>query len=129
MTEYTPEHAAAIADSLAYDPDGLVPAVAQQHDTGEVLMLAWMSRDAVIQTLTTGQVTYHSRSRGALWRKGATSGNTQRLVAFRVDCDADTVLVLIDQTGPACHTGRRTCFYREAGAQGLREVAAAATSN
>ena len=128
MTRHTPAQAAEIADRLAYNGSGLVPAVAQQHDTGEVLMLAWMSRDAVIQTLTTGQVTYHSRSRGALWRKGATSGNTQRLVAFRVDCDADTVLVLIDQTGPACHTGRRTCFYRDAGLDGLREVDTGAIS-
>jgi len=128
MTAYTPEQAAAVADGLAYNADGLVPAVAQQHDTGEVLMLAWMNRDAVVRTLTTGQVTYHSRSRGELWRKGATSGNTQRLVAFRVDCDADTVLVLIEQTGPACHTAQRTCFHREASVDGLRAVESGATA-
>jgi phosphoribosyl-AMP cyclohydrolase len=128
MTKYTPEQAAKIADTLAYDAHGLVPAVAQQHDTGEVLMLAWMSREAVVQTLTTGEVTYHSRSRGERWRKGATSGNTQRLMAFRVDCDADTVLVWIDQTGPACHTGRRSCFYREAAPDGLHTVESEAIS-
>ena len=99
------------AASLRYNDAGLIPAIAQQHDTGEVLMLAWMNRTAVEETLTTGRVCYWSRSRGTLWRKGETSGHTQRLVELRFDCDADTVLLLIDQTGPACHTNRRNCFY------------------
>ena len=99
-------------DSIRFDAAGLVAAVAQQHDTGEVLMLAWMNREAVAETLATGRVCYWSRSRGALWRKGETSGQTQRLVEMRVDCDADALLLLVDQTGVACHTGRRSCFYR-----------------
>ena len=114
MTLLSPDAAADFADRLAFDGRGLVPAVAQQHDTGEVLMLAWMDRGAVIETLTTGRVTYYSRSRGQRWRKGETSGNIQRLVELRMDCDGDTLLVMIEQTGPACHTGRRSCFYRAA---------------
>ena len=110
-----------LAASIAFDADGLVPAVAQQHDSGEVLMLAWMNREAVMATLTTGRVTYYSRSRGQLWRKGDTSGNVQHLRELRLDCDGDTLLLLIDQHGPACHTGRRSCFYRTAGANGWFE--------
>jgi phosphoribosyl-AMP cyclohydrolase len=98
-------------DAIAFNDDGLVPAVAQQHDTGEVLMMAWMNRDAVAETLATGQVCYWSRSRQALWRKGETSGQTQALIEFRIDCDRDTVLLLVDQTGVACHTGTRSCFF------------------
>jgi phosphoribosyl-AMP cyclohydrolase len=101
-------------DTLRFDPAGLVAAIAQQHDTGEVLMLAWMNRDAVEETLRTGRVCYWSRSHGALWRKGETSGQEQRLVEMRFDCDGDALLLLVDQTGVACHTGRRTCFYRAA---------------
>ena len=97
---------------IKFDADGLVPAIAQQHDTGEVLMVAWMNRDAVRVTLTEGQVCYWSRSRGKLWRKGETSGQTQRLKEFRLDCDGDTVLLLVEQDGVACHTGRRNCFFR-----------------
>lgn len=97
---------------IAFDRDGLVPAIAQQHDTGEVLMLAWMNRLAVERTLATGDVHYWSRSRMKLWRKGETSGQTQRLVELRIDCDGDTLLLLVDQTGVACHTGRRNCFFR-----------------
>ncbi len=97
---------------LRYDANGLIPAVAQQHDTGEVLMLAWMNPASVAETLATGRVCYWSRSRGALWRKGETSGQVQRLVELRVDCDEDTLLLLVDQTGAACHTGQRTCFHR-----------------
>ena len=97
--------------SLAYDSNGLIPAIAQDHGTGEVLMLAWMNAGAVAQTLATGRVTYWSRSRAAFWIKGETSGHTQRLVELRVDCDRDCVLVLVAQEGPACHTNRRTCFY------------------
>ena len=99
---------------IKFNNDGLVPAIAQQHDTGEVLMLAWMNKDSIQQTLTTNQVCYWSRSRQKLWRKGETSGNTQRLIEFRYDCDEDTILLIIDQTGAACHTGRRNCFYRVA---------------
>ena len=102
--------ASAIA-ALRFDAAGLVPAIAQQHDSGEVLMMAWMNREAVELTLKTGQVCYFSRSRNALWRKGESSNQTQRLVDFRFDCDGDTILLLVDQKGVACHTGRRTCFF------------------
>jgi phosphoribosyl-AMP cyclohydrolase len=98
-------------DSLKFDAQGLIPAIAQQHDSGEVLMLAWMNRQAIEQTIATGRVCYWSRSRGALWRKGETSGQVQRLVELRVDCDLDALLVKVDQTGVACHTGRRACFF------------------
>ena len=100
--------------AIAFGPDGLVPAIAQQHDTGEVLMLAWMNREAVAETVATGRVCYWSRSRGKLWRKGETSGQVQRLVELRLDCDGDALLLRIDQTGVACHTGRRSCFFRRA---------------
>jgi phosphoribosyl-AMP cyclohydrolase len=97
--------------TLTYNDQGLLPAIAQQHDTGEVLMLAWMNAEAVERTLESGRVTYWSRSRQAFWVKGETSGHTQRLVDLRVDCDRDCLLVMVDQAGPACHTNRRTCFY------------------
>ena len=116
------EIAERVADQVAFSADGLVAAVAQQHDSGEVLMVAWMSRAALIETLTTDRVTYWSRSRHALWRKGESSGHTQRLVDCRLDCDGDTLLLLIDQVGPACHTNRRACFYRQVGEQGLNTV-------
>lgn len=103
-----------LLDEVGFDAKGLVPAIAQQHDTGEVLMLAWMSRESLARTLATGEVWYWSRSRKALWRKGESSGQTQRLVEARLDCDGDTLLLLVDQTGVACHTGRRTCFFRRA---------------
>jgi phosphoribosyl-AMP cyclohydrolase len=103
---------AALLAAARFDRDGLVPCIAQQHDTGEVLMMAWMNRDAIAETLANGRVTYWSRSRGALWRKGETSGHVQRLVDLRLDCDGDTLLALVEQTGVACHTGRRSCFYR-----------------
>ena len=99
---------------VSFNADGLVPAIAQQHDTGEVLMMAWMNRDAIDETLNTGRVCYYSRSRAGLWRKGETSGQIQYLKELRVDCDGDTLLLLVDQTGVACHTGRRSCFYRAA---------------
>ena len=108
--------------AIAFDAEGLVPAIAQQHDTGEVLMMAWMNRDAVVETLATKRVCYWSRSRKALWRKGETSGQVQRLVDLRIDCDGDTLLLLVDQTGVACHTGKRRCFFRRAGASGLEDV-------
>ncbi len=110
------------ADALAlvkFDDKGLVPAIAQQHDTGEVLMMAWMNADAVRETLERGEVHYWSRSRGTLWHKGGTSGQIQRLIDFRIDCDGDTILLLVDQTGVACHTGRRSCFYRAARPDGI----------
>lgn len=97
--------------TLQYNEKGLISAIAQQHDTGEVLMLAWMNAEAVARTLESQDVTYWSRSRQAFWRKGETSGHTQRLVSLRVDCDRDCLLLMVDQTGPACHTNRRTCFY------------------
>ncbi len=113
----------AALSAIAFDADGLVPAIAQQHDTGEVLMMAWMNREAVRETLATNRVCYWSRSRKALWRKGETSGQFQRLVDLRIDCDGDTLLLLVDQVGVACHTGKRRCFFRRAGAAGLEEVA------
>ena len=98
-------------DALKFGPDGLVPAIAQQHDTGEVLMLAWMNREAVQITLTEGRACYWSRSRQALWRKGETSGQVQYLKELRLDCDGDAILLRVDQEGVACHTGRRSCFF------------------
>ncbi len=97
--------------AIRFDAQGLVPCIAQQHDTGEVLMMAWMNAQAVAETLATGRVCYFSRSRNALWRKGESSGQTQRLVDLRLDCDGDALLALVDQVGVACHTGRRSCFY------------------
>src|ERR1700729_2549189 len=109
---------------IRYDSAGLVAAIAQQHDTGEVLMMAWMNAESVAETLATGRVCYFSRSRGTLWRKGETSGQTQALRELRVDCDGDTLLLLVDQVGVACHTGRRNYFYRAARGGGLVEIAA-----
>ena len=97
-------------DDIRFDDNGLVPAVIQQHDTGEVLMLAYMNAEAVRRTLDEGRVTYWSRSRAEYWRKGDTSGNVQHVVSLSIDCDGDTLLVKVDQTGVACHTGSRTCF-------------------
>ena len=96
---------------LPWNADGLLPAIAQQFDSGEVLMLAWMNQESLAETLDTGRVCYWSRSRRALWRKGETSGQVQSLKELRFDCDGDTILLKVDQTGPACHTGRRDCFY------------------
>ena len=107
-----PAARALLLDAVRFDPQGLVPVVAQQHDSGEVLMVAWMNRAALAETLSTGRVSYWSRSRQALWRKGETSGQVQLLKDLRLDCDGDTLLALVDQVGVACHTGRRNCFYR-----------------
>jgi phosphoribosyl-AMP cyclohydrolase len=107
-----PEARARLLDAIRFDAKGLVPCIAQQHDTGEVLMMAWMTRAAAEETLATGRVCYFSRSRGGLWRKGESSGQVQRLVDLRVDCDGDTLLALVDQTGVACHTGRHNCFFQ-----------------
>ena len=101
-----------VAALLRHDPAGLVAAGVQQHDTGEVLMLAWMDDEALRRTLTTGRATYWSRSRGEYWVKGETSGNRQWVRGVRVDCDGDALLVLVDQEGAACHTGERSCFFR-----------------
>ncbi|TWB13954.1 phosphoribosyl-AMP cyclohydrolase [Nitrospirillum amazonense] len=109
--------------AIRFDANGLVPAIAQQHDTGEVLMMAWMNAQSVAETLATGRVCYWSRSRQSFWRKGDTSGQVQRLRELRVDCDGDTLLLLVDQAGVACHTGRRSCFYRAATADGLSTIA------
>ena len=97
--------------TLRYDAQGLLPVIAQEAGTGEVLMLAWMNSDAVARTLETGRVTYWSRSRQAFWVKGESSGHVQELVELRIDCDRDCLLALVRQTGPACHTNRRVCFY------------------
>ncbi|HCL78110.1 phosphoribosyl-AMP cyclohydrolase [Stutzerimonas nitrititolerans] len=100
-----------VLDAVPWNEAGLIAAIAQQHDTGDVLMLAWLNRTALETTLTSGWVCYWSRSRQALWRKGESSGHRQQLVEARLDCDGDAVLLLVDQDGPACHTGRNSCFY------------------
>jgi len=114
MTDYPQKAeagAAAVPAGIKFNADGLVPAIAQQFDSGEVLMMAWMNADSIAETLATGRVCYWSRSRGKLWRKGESSGQVQTLKDFRWDCDGDTLLLLVDQIGVACHTGRRNCFY------------------
>lgn len=110
--------------TLRYDDAGLIPAIAQDAASGEVLMMAWMNAEAVAQTLTTGRVTYWSRSRQEFWIKGATSGHTQELVDFRFDCDSDCLLVCVNQVGAACHTGRRSCFYTAVRNGEVLEIAA-----
>lgn len=97
--------------TLTYNANGLIPVIAQDHMSGDVLMFAWMNADAVMLTLTTGKVTYWSRSRAAFWVKGETSGHTQRLIDLRIDCDRDCLLAVVEQIGPACHTNRKSCFY------------------
>src|SRR2546427_7376232 len=111
MAEVTDPIESALAE-IKFGPDGLVPAITQQHDTGEILMMAWMNRDALRASLTEGRACYWSRSRARLWRKGETSGQVQRLSELRLDCDGDALLLLVDQEGVACHTGRRSCFFR-----------------
>jgi phosphoribosyl-AMP cyclohydrolase len=110
------EHGARLTPN--FNADGLIAAIAQDASSGEVLMLAWMNAEALRMTLETGRVTYWSRSRKTLWTKGETSGHTQRLVEARIDCDQDAILLRIEQTGVACHTGARSCFYRKVGAGG-----------
>lgn len=113
----------ALEDNLIFDSQGLIPAIARQHDSGEVLMVAWMNREALGETLASGTVCYWSRSRQRLWRKGESSGQTQRLIELRLDCDGDVLLLLVDQRGVACHTGRRSCFFRRLTAAGeLEEI-------
>lgn len=109
-------------EEMKFSDQGLIPAIAQQHDTGEILMMAWMNADAVRETLTTGRVCYWSRSRKSLWRKGETSGHIQTLKNFRYDCDRDTVLLMVDQKGVACHTGRRNCFFNEITEDGIKII-------
>jgi phosphoribosyl-AMP cyclohydrolase len=112
MTNATDDTIDQVLADLSFTGDGLIPAIAQQHDSGEVLMMAWMNKDAIAATLREGRVVYWSRSRGKLWRKGESSGQVQALVEFRWDCDNDTILLQVDQTGVACHTGRRNCFLK-----------------
>jgi phosphoribosyl-AMP cyclohydrolase len=114
----------AVLAAITFDANGLVPAIAQQHDTGEVLMMAWMNAESVRETLATGRVCYFSRSRGRMWRKGESSGQTQHLVDLRIDCDGDTLLLLVRQDGVACHTGRRNCFFRAPRDGVVAEIAA-----
>jgi len=105
--------------ALKFNDAGLIPAIAQQHDTGEVLMMAWMNRVSIEETLKTQQVCYWSRSRNNYWRKGESSGNQQKLISMSTDCDGDTLLLKVEQLGAACHTGRRDCFYNEIKPEGL----------
>ena len=114
---------APVLAAITFNEDGLVPAIAQAHDSGEVLMMAWMNEEAVAETLRTGRVCYYSRSRKGLWRKGESSGQLQTLKSFLVDCDGDTLLLKVEQQGVACHTGHRSCFYSEAVEEGFREIA------
>ena len=100
-----------LKDRISFNPDGLVPAIAQQHDTGEVLMMAWMTAETLAETLATGRACYYSRSRNAFWRKGDTSGHIQLVKSVHLDCDGDTILLKIDQHGAACHTGEKSCFF------------------
>ncbi|MED5517860.1 MAG: phosphoribosyl-AMP cyclohydrolase [Pseudomonadota bacterium] len=106
------EESTVLADVVRFNADGLIPAIAQDADNGQILMMAWMNAEALAETLRGGQVCYWSRSRGALWRKGETSGHVQELVDLSIDCDGDTILIQVRQTGSACHTHRRSCFYR-----------------
>lgn len=116
-----------ILDAVSFTAEGLVPAIAQDADDGTVLMMAWMNREALAETLATGRVCYWSRSRRSLWRKGESSGQVQSLVEARLDCDGDTLLLLVRQQGVACHTGRRSCFYRAVRDGALAEVLAVET--
>ena len=116
-------NADALLAAIRFDGDGLVPAVAQAHGTSEVLMMAWMNEASLRETLLTGRVCYWSRSRGALWRKGETSGQTQHLRELRLDCDGDTLLLFVEQKGVACHTGHRSCFHLAWADGVLRETA------
>ena len=111
-----------LIDTLKFNQDGLIPAIAQDHDTKEVLMMAWMNAESIRATLREGFAIYWSRSRQSLWRKGETSGNTSKLVKFRYDCDADTILLLVEQSGPACHTNRPNCFFYEVGEEGIEVI-------
>lgn len=110
-------------EGLKYNADGLIPAISQQHDTGEVLMMAWMNADSLAETLKTGVACYWSRSRQKFWKKGESSGQVQHVKSVRTDCDKDTLVLAVDQVGVACHTGRRSCFYLEAAEGEWKEIA------
>ena len=109
----TPQELSEILKLITFDERGLVPVIAQHYTTGEVLMMAWMSKDSIELTLNTSEVHYWSRSRSSIWKKGETSGNFQHLKEFYIDCDGDTLLVKVDQVGPACHTGEKSCFFKK----------------
>lgn len=113
MSSTSSSHPLPDLDSLKFNSDGLIPAITQQHDTGEVLMMAWMNRDSLTETIQSGVACYWSRSRNKFWKKGESSGHIQKVKSLRTDCDRDTLLILVDQVGLACHTGRRSCFYLE----------------
>ena len=115
---------AQVLDAIPWNADGLIAAIAQQHDTREVLMLAWMNRAALDETLLTRRVCYWSRSRQSMWRKGETSGHVQSLVEARLDCDGDALLLLVDQHGAACHTGRPNCFYNAIRGEAVQVITA-----
>jgi len=112
-----------VFDAITFNSQGLVPAIAQQHDSGEVLMMAWMNRESIERSLASGEVHYWSRSRNRLWHKGESSGQTQVLKEVRIDCDGDTLLVIVDQKGVACHTGRRNCFFTAVCGGNLKTIA------
>jgi len=116
-------------DQLKFDSNGLIPAIAQAYDSHEVLMMAWMNKHAIKETIVSGRVCYFSRSRQKLWRKGESSGQIQTLKNFRTDCDRDTILLLVDQTGVACHTGRRSCFFEEITKDGEVKIVAEVLKN
>ena len=116
------DEAKTLLDAVRFDAAGLVPVITQEHRTGEVMMMAWMNRESLEETMKTGRLCYWSRSRQELWRKGETSGHVQKLIEMRVDCDGDTLLALIEQTGAACHTGASNCFYRAATGDALVDV-------
>ena len=118
-----------LINKLKFNNDGLIPVIAQSHDSREILMMAWMNHDAIIETLQTGRVCYYSRSRQKLWRKGESSGQIQTLKNFRIDCDADTILLLVEQVGVACHTGRRSCFFEEVSKDGRIKIVADVLKN
>lgn len=109
-------------DEIKWNDDGLVPVIAQEFGTGKVLMMAWMNREALSETVQTGRATYWSRSRQRLWRKGEQSGHVQNTKQIRLDCDGDTILLEVEQTGLACHTGRKTCFFLQLEGQEWREI-------
>jgi len=122
-TTYPPEVIERLLSAVAFNDAGLIAVIAQQHDTGEVLMMAWMNAEALRETLSTGRTCYWSRSRAALWRKGETSGQVQRLIDLWWDCDADTILAKVEQSGVACHTGRRSCFFNAVRSNELVSIA------
>ena len=119
----------ALAHDIKWNEQGLVPVITQDWQSGEVLMLAWMNREALLQTLAEGRVIYWSRSRGKLWRKGESSGHVQRLVDLTIDCDGDTLLLAVAQTGPACHTGKQSCFFRAPRAGAIRDILSTPAAN